>query len=112
MASDSQVAIAAVLDRMWKQYLPLIHERVDTLEHAAQALAAASLTEEHQLQARSAAHKLAGILGTFGLARGTDLARELEVAYSRQFKPGPDPDLAVRLKDIAAEIRTIVASRS
>ena len=52
---------------------------------------------------------LAGVCGTFGLTRGTVLARELEIMYSRQ--NGPDPALAERMKSIAAELHTIIESR-
>ena len=41
-----------------------------------------SLTAEQREQASSAAHKLAGVLGTFGLDEGTNLAREAEILYS------------------------------
>ena len=41
----------------------------------------------HQEAAKAAAHKLAGVLGTFDLTRGTDLARELEATYSRESVP-------------------------
>jgi hypothetical protein len=49
------------------------------------------------------------VLGTFGLTRGTVLARELEIMYSRQ--NDPEASLAERLSSIAAEIHTIINSR-
>ena len=109
MGSDAQVALAAAVDRMWVQYLPLTEERVQALEIAAQAFAEDHLSIEEHEAAQAAAHKLAGILGTFGLTRGTVLARELEIMYSRQ--NGPDPEMAGKLKEIAGELRVIVASR-
>jgi HPt (histidine-containing phosphotransfer) domain-containing protein len=108
-APDAQTALTAALDRMWTQYLPLMHERVSILDAAAQAFAADQLTVEQHDTAQAAAHKLAGVLGTFGLTRGTVLARELEMIYSRQ--NGPDPALAERMKSTAAELRTIIDSR-
>jgi HPt (histidine-containing phosphotransfer) domain-containing protein len=108
-ASDAQTALSAALDRMWIQYLPLLHERVAILEACAQAFTADQFSTEQQQAAQAAAHKLAGVLGTFGLTRGTVIARELEIMYSRQ--NGPDPALADRLKSIAAELRTIIDSR-
>jgi hypothetical protein len=50
------------------------------------------------------------VLGTFGLTRGTVLARELEIMYSRE--NGPDPALGLRLTSIALELRAIVNSRN
>jgi HPt (histidine-containing phosphotransfer) domain-containing protein len=109
MATDGQAALTAALDRMWLQYLPLMQERVEVLEAAARDFTAGPLSLERQQAAQAAAHKLAGVLGTFGLTRGTVLARELEIMYSRQ--NDPEAALAERLGSIAAEIRTIIDSR-
>ena len=57
----------------------------------------------------AAAHKVAGVCGTFGLTRGTVLARELEIMYSRQ--NGPDKELAATLASTTAELRTLIESR-
>ncbi len=109
MATDAQSALSEALDRMWARFLPQMQERVDTLDATAQAFAAGPLSVDRQQEAQSAAHKLAGVLGTFGLTRGTVLARELEIIYSQQ--NDPDSELAARLASIAAEIRTIIATR-
>jgi HPt (histidine-containing phosphotransfer) domain-containing protein len=109
MTTDAQTALAATLDRMWVQFLPKTRERVAVLETAAADFAANHLSIEQHEAASAAAHKLAGVLGTFGLTRGTVLARELEIIYSRQ--NGPDPALAERLCSTAAEIRAIIQSR-
>jgi HPt (histidine-containing phosphotransfer) domain-containing protein len=109
MSTDTQSALSEALDRMWSKFLPEINQRVDTLDAAAQAFATGPLSIDKQEEAESAAHKLAGVLGTFGLTRGTVLARELEVIYSRQ--NDPDPDLAARLASTAVEIRSIITTR-
>ena len=109
MAADAETALSAVLDRLWAQHMPLLVERVDALDEAAKAFAAGHISPSQQQAAESAAHKLAGVLGTFGLTRGTVLARELEIMYSRQ--DGPDRGLAEHLGSIATELRAIIASR-
>ena len=109
MSTDAQSALSAALDRMWLQFLPTMQERVAILETAAQEFAADKLSVEQHEAASSAAHKLAGALGTFGLTRGTVLARELEIMYSRQ--NGPDPELAKTLASTTTELRTIIDSR-
>lgn len=109
MATDAQTALSEALDRIWARFLPQMQERVGILDNAAQAFAAGPISLDRQQEAQSAAHKLAGVLGTFGLTRGTVLARELEIIYSRQ--NDPDPELAGRLASTAAEIRTIIDSR-
>jgi HPt (histidine-containing phosphotransfer) domain-containing protein len=105
-----QTDLNAAIDRLWARFLPEIRERVAVLETAAAAFAADNLSIPQYEAANAAAHKLAGTLGTFNLTRGTVLARELELMYSRE--NGPDPTLAQQLISITAELRTIVESRN
>ena len=70
--------IQARLAELWKQHLPEISERVGVLERACSTLEAEKLPAEERQAAVAAAHKLAGVLGTFGRTRGTELAREVE----------------------------------
>ena len=69
------------MNRLWEKYLPQIEERVATLQRAADSLASGDLPPGEQKKAASDAHKLAGVLGTFGLNHGTELAREAETLY-------------------------------
>jgi HPt (histidine-containing phosphotransfer) domain-containing protein len=104
-ASPAQPGLNAALDRLWARFLPEIRERVSIIESAVQSLAAGSLSAEEKEAASSAAHKLAGVLGTFSLQRGTDLARELELSFSAT--PGNPAHLAA----LASELRAIIESR-
>ena len=106
--SSDQPSLNEALDRLWKQFLPQIEERVAALETAGVALASDQLTDEQRDEAHAAAHKLAGVLGTFGLTRGTILAREAEVLYSGD----TDPAAASQLTEIAQNLRELVAGRS
>ena len=101
--------LAAALDQLWTRFLPQIRERVSILKSAARSLAAGCLTDPEQEEAGAAAHKLAGTLGTFGLTRGTVLARELECAFARESSPGSDR--GVNLAANAAELRAMVEDR-
>ncbi len=109
MDPTEQDVLGEALDRMWAQFLPLMEERVSLLQNAATAFSADTLSIQDRQCAMAAAHKLAGVLGTFGLTKGTVLARELEIMYSRE--GGPERSLAPRLTAVAAELRTIIASR-
>jgi HPt (histidine-containing phosphotransfer) domain-containing protein len=101
-------AIAAALDRMWVKFLPDLREHVRVLDAAAGALAAGELDDGLRSQAQGTAHKLAGSLGTFGLERGTDLARKLEIRYADgRLEPADAEQLALA----AAEIRVMIESR-
>jgi chemotaxis protein histidine kinase CheA len=108
--ADSHAAstdLAAALDRLWHRFLPELRERVAIVESAVHSLASAALTPAQQEDAHAAAHKLAGVLGTFNLERGTDLARELELA----FDSAPDPASAPRLAQSTAELRALIDAR-
>lgn len=102
--------LTAALEQLWKRFLPEIQERVSILDVAAQACAAGGMTQEQREAAHAAAHKLAGTLGTFNLARGTELAREFEQLCAE--KDACSTDQGHRLSALAAEIRSIIAGRS
>ena len=76
-----EAAIAAV----WQKSLPLLRHRVDVLHRAVAAMQSGQLDSELRAEAAQEAHRLAGLLGTFGYPEGTDAARLLELAL--------DPDL-------------------
>ena len=63
----------ALLKQLWEHHKGTIFERLAVLEKAAQS--ASSMDRAAIEDAKSAAHKLAGALGTFGYKEGTDLAR-------------------------------------
>lgn len=94
---------------MWERHRPQILERVAVLESAASAVVAETLSSSDLDAAHAAAHKLAGTLGMFNLARGTDLARELEQVYSQQ--SAPPATTGPQLASAAAELRTMIENR-
>jgi HPt (histidine-containing phosphotransfer) domain-containing protein len=102
-------ALSAAIDLLWVRFLPEIRMRVELLKTASAACAANSLSADMRAEAAAAAHKLAGSLGTFNLARGTELAREYEVLTSRD--GAPDTTAANRMATIASELGTLVESR-
>ena len=104
-----QSDLNTALDQLWSRHLPTLLERVSTLEAAAAAFADRKLAVEQQEAAFAAAHKLAGVLGTFSLDRGTVLAHELELLFG--FARRPDRRLAERLSSLTAELRKIIENR-
>jgi HPt (histidine-containing phosphotransfer) domain-containing protein len=107
MTTPQQPGLTSALDRLWLQFRPQMEERMATLEAASTALAANSLSADQSSAAASAAHKLAGVLGTFGLARGTDRARELESCYS-----AVSPSASAQyIESLTAELRSLIAGR-
>jgi DNA-binding response OmpR family regulator/HPt (histidine-containing phosphotransfer) domain-containing protein len=79
---------------IWAQHKDTMFERVELLERAV-------TTGEGAEEARTAAHQLAGTVGTFGFPRASALARELE----RRLDAGaPTPDLAMLVAGVREDL--------
>lgn len=81
----------------------MIRERLHAIERVSEAVE----RDEPVLEtgdAHDAAHKLAGSLGSFGLARGSQLARELE----RRFGPGGNLGNVWEIAQLVAELRAVI----
>jgi HPt (histidine-containing phosphotransfer) domain-containing protein len=100
-------ALSQALDRLWVRFLPEIMERVAIIEATAAAMAAAKSSQSERENAEAAAHKLAGILGTFNLMRGTALARDLEGS----FKAEDDRVNGEYIASLVARLRELIQSR-
>lgn len=109
MSEAESSLLTEAMNRLWMKFLPQMAERVATLERAAESAKNGRLDAAEKQAASSDAHKLAGVLGTFGLQRGTELAREAETLYGGPLD-GSAP-LSARLLEIARQLRLIVESR-
>lgn len=67
-----------LLLKLWETSKATIAERLETIRQAQAQMAKNALKAVERKNAVDAAHKLAGILGTFGLPEGTELARQVE----------------------------------
>lgn len=67
-----------LITALWERSVPLISERLNSLDVACEAALAGRLSPLMRRGAADTAHKLAGSLGMFGYPRGTELAREIE----------------------------------
>ena len=68
-----------LLATLWSRSRETIGERLDILRTTHRVLRANPTDKSARRAGADAAHKLAGILGTFGLPDGTNLARHVEV---------------------------------
>ncbi|HEY2470564.1 MAG TPA: Hpt domain-containing protein [Terracidiphilus sp.] len=109
MGEDASNAFAQAMNLLWAKHLPQMTERVETLEKAAESLANGTLTQAGQQQAAAEAHKLAGVLGTFGLKEGTELAREAEGLYESALDR--NSSAASRLAAIAEQLHVMITNR-
>src|ERR1700733_2269966 len=96
--------IESALAEVWRRSGPLLEERLTAIELAIAELSGRSAEPTVVEAGRDQAHMLAGVLGTFGLDRGTALARDLEEHLGR---PQEGAETA-RLADVAAELRAVV----
>lgn len=110
MRESAGSPMAEAMNRLWVKYLPQMEERVATLRKAAQSAGDGKLTAIEQQQAGADAHKLAGVLGTFGLKEGTDLAREAESLYESTLDG--NWAVAARLAAIAEQLQVMIANRN
>jgi DNA-binding response OmpR family regulator/HPt (histidine-containing phosphotransfer) domain-containing protein len=76
--TDKQAQYLAFLNQIWINSKPKILAQAEVFNQVVRDLSANMLTPERQTQAKNTAHKLAGTLGTFGLASAMQLARQLE----------------------------------
>ena len=108
MGDPSASQLSEAMNLLWQKFLPQMEERVATLQSAAVRLASgSSLIAEEQSRAAAEAHKLAGVLGTFGLKEGTELAREAEVLFEGSLDAAP----TARLREIAERLQAMIAGR-
>jgi HPt (histidine-containing phosphotransfer) domain-containing protein len=87
-AETHEQKLQAMLAALWERSRHTVAERAVSLREACALLLEGRLDEASRLRAVDSAHKLAGVLGTFGLPRGTILAREAEVLFGQEVQAG------------------------
>lgn len=107
--SDAAAKLAARLAEVWRSSRPSILERVATLRATWVSLRENPENVEARARGREAAHKLAGVLGVFGLAQGSDLASAMEERLETEELFGAE-DLATMGGQIR-ELEALIASR-
>jgi HPt (histidine-containing phosphotransfer) domain-containing protein len=96
-------ALAAI----WTRSRPVLLERQATIARAVPALESDPDDPQLRESVRTEAHKLAGLLGTLSLPRGTELARAIE----HRLEPGAPPADYRELRRLAADLRAVIESR-
>lgn len=107
--SDAGQKIAARLAVLWQSSRPAILERLATLQSAYETLRRNPAELEARQNGREAAHKLAGILGVFGLPQGSETASVLEDLLKHQDPLTPE-DLTT-LHSRILELSSVIASK-
>lgn len=100
----SAESVEEALAEVWDRAYPVTIQRIDSIEGAATELAREQPDAARIDAGRADAHKLAGVLGTFGLDRGTQLAKGLEARLQGQAGPAA----AREAHRMAVELRGLV----
>jgi HPt (histidine-containing phosphotransfer) domain-containing protein len=96
--------IDSALAEVWRHSAPLLEERLTAIELGIDELSPGCAEPTLAGGGHAQAHMLAGVLGTFGLDRGTVLARDLEEHLGHP-QAGSEVD---RLTRVAAQLRAVV----
>ena len=107
--AEAQKILHDLLETLWEQRKSSVVDRLHTLQEAVRKLPDCPTVKSRE-SGIDAAHKLAGILGTFGLPRGTDLSREMEVALSRD--GALKADEIAHLQQVADDLAKLIAQRT
>jgi HPt (histidine-containing phosphotransfer) domain-containing protein len=93
---------------IWKEFLPIIREQLQAVEDAVRAAVDQKPDDEVFRNGVSAAHKLAGSIGSFGLMEGSRAASEIE--RSLRASTQVDATQARQLSELVATLRKEVES--
>lgn len=103
---QTEVALKVV----WEKFKGQNQARITILEQAIVALEQNSLESEIWQQARSAAHKLAGSLGVFGMSEGSQIAQAIEQIL--QAEPPLSPTQVQHLFSLVSSLRQLLTKSS
>ncbi len=109
--SDPEKAakLADLLNEAWREYRDEITARVEAVRGAIVLAEQAGLDDEKRAAANSAAHKLAGVLGTFGLKEASRAALEIEQKLAPE--ANLDQSAILRCRGLMQQVDIAVASR-
>ena len=105
-AQSPEQKLQTMLSALWERSRHTVVERAALLQEAGKLWSNDRLDEATRLRAVDSAHKLAGVLGTFGLPRGTELAREAEQVFGQPILPGKVA--TERLLVLLAELTSLI----
>jgi HPt (histidine-containing phosphotransfer) domain-containing protein len=105
---NSQQALYGMLAKIWEKSQNTVAEHADVLKRSLDQALQGRLDEPSRRRAVDSAHKLAGVLGTFGLPRGTELARIAENAFGQQagMSQVEMQRVAIALEELSSLIQT------
>ncbi|MGI8773358.1 MAG: Hpt domain-containing protein [Acidobacteriaceae bacterium] len=109
-ADETAAKLHDLLATLWCRSEETIVQRLEVLRASYQCLQKNASDQAARRTGADAAHKLAGILGTFGLPSGTELARQTEVALEAD-GPLTIAHLAA-MRDVIQQLATMIEQKS
>ncbi|MBW4647101.1 MAG: response regulator [Kastovskya adunca ATA6-11-RM4] len=103
--SSRKSQLLKALAASWEQLRGEVLNQVAVLEEAAIAYNSDTLSPEQQRQSLTEAHKLIGLLGTFGLVQGSRLARQIEDLVRSDTLTSAQVE---QLEELVATLRSVV----
>jgi Hpt domain len=100
---SGEPSLDSALAELWMQARPRLLGRLETIDRAVAAHRAGTLGAEEAEDARGEAHKLVGLLGSFGRPAGTEPSRALEAGLA-----APAQAETGELERRAAELRGVI----
>jgi len=100
-------ATRRAIRELWLRNRPIALGRLEILRSAVDQLAAGRLEPDTRAEAKSEAHKLRAILGSYGFPDGSEVVAEAEALLDHDVDPGGPggaADLAARLTDCARSL--------
>lgn len=107
--SDPAAALASKLSELWKVSRPVILDRIVALRASHASLQADIADAQARREGREVAHKLAGVLGTFGLPQGSAIASSIESLLMTDTPLTPDDVSALGAQ--IAELDALIAAK-
>jgi HPt (histidine-containing phosphotransfer) domain-containing protein len=108
-AAEQKADVEQKLNALWSENRAMLLERMDILEHEFWRWLRTPDEKAPGVIARDLAHKMAGVLGTFGMKRGSMIASTLErIAGMPRRAKGVGPSTVYSL---LSELRAVLQTR-
>ncbi|MGE5658763.1 MAG: response regulator [Actinomycetota bacterium] len=113
---EAQAKVQAVMQEAWGKFKQTLRSQVVVFELASAQISTGTLGCELQASAQVEAHRLIGSLGSFGLPKGSEVARQIEQLLSLQSLGENEArqlqELVVRLQQVVEDKPSTTATTS
>lgn len=100
---EKEADVRAALERVWRSSRSETFSRLAMLEHFLDQLRSGTVEQNALSNALSAAHRLSGSLGMFGMEKGSSCSAEIEALLCQQ----TDSNIAV-IAELVGRLRTLI----